>query len=92
MKTAKHTVEVEGTLRNKGFGFLCMQLASKYKITGTLFYKTGEIAVLDISGDYENIQKMLNRCREEDYIKKIEILNKNTAIQTINDFLLLNQI
>ena len=92
METAKHTIEVEGTLKDKGFGFLCMQLANENSITGTLFYKSGNNAILEINGEKESIQIMLNKCSEEDYITKIKVLNQSITYQIINDFIILNQI
>ncbi len=92
MKTAAHTYKIEGKLKDKGFGFLCMQLASENGITGTLFYKSESNAILEANGDSKNINIMLNKCRQEDYITKIEILNTTFTDVTFNDFIILNQI
>ena len=92
MKTAAHTYKIEGKLKDKGFGFLCMQLANENGITGTLFYESGSKAIIEINGKSESIDIMLNECRQEDYITKIEILNTTFTDVTINDFIILNQI
>jgi hypothetical protein len=88
----KHTIFIEGDLKNKGFGFMCMQMAYQLNLGGTLHYESGNSATLEISGEEDNIKNVLSRCKRENYILHVHILKKTKANNKTSDFIILNQI
>ena len=93
MKTnEKQIIIVQGDLLNKGFGFVCMELAFKNDIGGTLFYESEKSAILDITGEDKDIKKMIDKCNEENYVVSINTLIKSQTNNKIKDFIILNKL
>jgi len=69
-----------------------MQLAFKNDITGTLFYESSDSVILEITGNEEDINHLIKKCNQADYITEIYILNKTKSAKKITDFIMLNQI
>lgn len=69
-----------------------MRLAFQNKITGTLFYESVDSVILEITGNEEDIIKVIDHCKKEYYITEIHILNKTKTAKKLTDFIMLNQI
>lgn len=69
-----------------------MQLAFKNSITGTLFYESAESVILEVSGNEEDIMRIIEECKQTNYITEIHVLNKSKVENKLTDFIMLNQI
>jgi len=87
-----YRLRVRGTFSQKGFGFTCMQLTINNNITGTLFYESANSVILEFTGKEEDVNRVLEKCKQANYINEILILNKTKPEKKINDFIMLNQI
>jgi acylphosphatase len=87
-----YRVRVHGSFSNKGFGFSCMQMAFQYNITGTFYYESKEAVILEVTGQEEDIERVLRNCQKVDFIKEVVVLFKTKTEKKLNDFIMLNQI
>jgi len=87
-----YRLQVIGTFSQKGFGFTCMQFAIKNNISGKLFYESSNSVILEFTGEEEDIYRVIENCKQTDYISEILILNKTKTAKKLNDFIVLNQI
>jgi hypothetical protein len=87
-----YRVQLTGDFSKKGFGFTCMHMAYDNNITGSLFYESAHSIILELTGRDEDILKIIIKCKKEDYISDVYILNKKETENKLTDFIMLNQI
>lgn len=69
-----------------------MHMAYDNNITGSLFYESANSVILEITGNEPDILKTIEKCKKEDFINEIHILNKTITRNKLTDFIMLNQI
>ena len=92
MPIFKYRIQLSGTFSKKGFGFSCMHFAHDNNISGSLFYESANSVILEITGEEADIIKTTDKCKKEEYISEIHILNKTITQNKSTDFIMLNQI
>lgn len=89
---SRYRIHLTGSFSKKGFGFSYMRLAYENNITGSLFYESPKSIILDLTGMDKDILKTIIKCKKEDFIENIHILNKTSTKTKLPDFNVLNQI
>jgi hypothetical protein len=92
MPIFKYRIQITGVFSKKGFGFSCMHLAYDNNITGSLFYESANSVILEITGNESDILNTIEKCKKEEFINEIHILNKTLTRNKLTDFIMLNQI
>ncbi len=92
MPLYKYRIQVKGTFSKKGFGFSCMRLAYQNNVTGTLFYESDNSVILEITGDEQDVDRITQICKKDDFVTDIHILGKTKTDKKLTDFIMLNQI
>ncbi len=87
-----YRIQAKGFFPNTGFGFSCMHLAYNNEVTGSLFYESDNSAILEITGNSEAIETLIDQIKQDDFIKDVFILNKTKTKNKSTDFIMLNQI
>ena len=87
-----YRIRITGSLASKGFGFFCMHAAFKSNVTGSIFYESEHSAILEMTGNKEDILLVIESCRQEHFVRDVDILARSHSNSKLTDFIMLNQI
>jgi len=85
-------IHLEGNFENTGFGFSCLQQATKLEIKGNFEYQNKkEISILTI-GTTEAINIFFQWCLQQNYSGKGELKFISNAYQQYKEFHIINHL